>query len=898
MPVVKIKQFQRADIERGEVTKPLPISRLTVTDFVSDTDSSHRDAIEWKLKYSMIRNWLWKRSAYSNMIHGTGDNGLTDVQARIRKSVAEVVADTMNMLGAQDSQTAGAALQRNLQDMRLQHLKALIAVVQDALRQPGLALTFKQRNAVLAHQKNKKRGSSSSESDSESDDESPASSRSKSKPKAKHPETEAFQTQDFLELDIDEKGVLDSSVAKRILGHIDRITGEWDTEEKALDPGSDSDLTALTDFRLPQSLAPLEATSGHGLASAVKTWLSTEEAHPTVTYVTYIDYAVSKVKRHIQKYLQSLSTKDKIEVRKIRSLFQANETLQHFQEFLEAERKRQAQPLPAPKAHRTLSTQEFEVAKDVFKDYPEYGILKKKLQSSVRMYETIVGLVGELVESDLEPFDRQPHTEMLLLTTIPSKWKDAQKKKDWKEALVTADLRWKKLLQTFRAALRELRGRDTELNAVLHSIVAFAKNFRLPQDSYLNFALLGPAGTGKTTLAKFIGALYAASGILITGTFREATRTDLIGQHLGETAPRTAAMLEATREGVLFLDEVYALTQCMDGAEEAPARRTNHGCPKCAKWDPYGIEAVNTLVPFLSNNRGLIVVVVAGYTEDTWCTFFQANEGIPRRFPNVFILKALSTKDLLNIFRAKLARVTDGRITNLTTRARKLLFQIIADERDEYFNNGGGDIENLVQNVAAVVANAAQEPAVLNTCLLKTALEHYLWDKKGAKMECEANCECVHGEESPKVLPIDKLPDPDVQSEEDFQRQRAITLRTLLQATKTKIAQYEEAQQKWQSARTELKEQPHKSASDFQTLERLSDNLDLVKQALDQAHQLKKKLLSSQRRTPEDDRLLDTLVAQQLGLEALPSAEENLDARSENGEPAAKSSPRKRRRPR
>jgi hypothetical protein len=540
--------------------------------------------------------------------------------------------------------------------------------------------------------------------------------------------------------------------------------------------------------------------------------------------------------------------------------------------------------IPEDKKRQMTST-EIEIAKDALKEYPEYGIIKKKLQVASRMYETIVKMVGDLRSTDLQEFDNVPHTQDLLTNIIPQRLSaNHEKLESYKTCIVHTNRRWEKLIQIFGEAKEALKGRDEELNSILHTIVAFSNNFKITQKSYLNYALLGPAGTGKTTLANYIGKLFAESGILITGTMREATRTDLIGQHLGETAPRTSAVLEATREGVLFLDEVYALTQCMDGAEQISQQKQQkkkpNECPKCAKWDPYGIEAVNTIVPFLSNNQGMIVVIVAGYTEDTWCTFFQANEGIPRRFPNVFILKALSVKDLMNVFYSKLRKTTGIKNLTLTDRARKFLYNIIDSERDEYFNNGGGDIENLVKKVADVISNNEDNhdlkqltPAV-NMCLVKIGLDQYLWDKKGAKINCGENCKCdeKNGEEDKDKLQVDRLPDPERLDETQLKSIKRKMTSKLLNDVKEKLSRIEATYKNIARQLRLLRSNPPKTEEDLERQEKLEEqesklakdkeNLVLLKQRLSSREgqdELKQEILAYIQENPTVPNANDTI---------------------------------------
>ena len=77
----------------------------------------------------------------------------------------------------------------------------------------------------------------------------------------------------------------------------------------------------------------------------------------------------------------------------------------------------------------------------------------------------------------------------------------------------------------------------------------------------LHSVFTGNPGTGKTTVVRLLGKIYNAMGLLTKGHVVEATRADLIGEFIGHTAPKVKAMIEKARGGILFLDEVYALSR-------------------------------------------------------------------------------------------------------------------------------------------------------------------------------------------------------------------------------------------------------------------------------------------------------------------------------------------------
>ena len=130
----------------------------------------------------------------------------------------------------------------------------------------------------------------------------------------------------------------------------------------------------------------------------------------------------------------------------------------------------------------------------------------------------------------------------------------------------------------------------------------------------MNMIFTGNPGTGKTTIARIVAEFLAALGILSKGQFVEVSRGDLVGEHVGETAKKTGEKVKQALGGVLFIDEAYAL--CRD------------------KHDTFGLEAIDTLVKMMEDNRENLVVILAGYTYEME-EFLKSNSGLKSRFPNI-----------------------------------------------------------------------------------------------------------------------------------------------------------------------------------------------------------------------------------------------------------------------
>jgi len=202
-------------------------------------------------------------------------------------------------------------------------------------------------------------------------------------------------------------------------------------------------------------------------------------------------------------------------------------------------------------------------------------------------------------------------------------------------------------------------------------VVALKKERDLPV-SNLTFHMVftGPPGTGKTTVARFVGRLLYELKLLRKDKLIEVDRSQLVGTHLGDTARIVQDKVKDALDGVLFIDEAYTLAG---------------GGGATGKTDPYGQEAIDTLLKLMEDNRERLVCIFAGYTSEMR-RFVEANPGLKSRISRTIEFPSYDGDELFAIFESLISKNGFTLSEDAREEAKKTIDDL-ARNSDENFGN-------------------------------------------------------------------------------------------------------------------------------------------------------------------------------------------------------------------
>lgn len=182
----------------------------------------------------------------------------------------------------------------------------------------------------------------------------------------------------------------------------------------------------------------------------------------------------------------------------------------------------------------------------------------------------------------------------------------------------------------------------------------------------MHMIFTGNPGTGKTTIARLLARYLKAVGILSEGQLVEVSRSDLVAQYAGQTAPLTMSVVQSALGGILFIDEAYSLYR--------------------GREDSFGLEAIDALVKAMEDNRDNLIVILAGYKKEM-SVFLDANSGLKSRFSRIIDFPDYTGEELLEI--AELQAESKGyRIDEEAKNPLKTYFDKVQKERAAEAGNG------------------------------------------------------------------------------------------------------------------------------------------------------------------------------------------------------------------
>jgi SpoVK/Ycf46/Vps4 family AAA+-type ATPase len=208
------------------------------------------------------------------------------------------------------------------------------------------------------------------------------------------------------------------------------------------------------------------------------------------------------------------------------------------------------------------------------------------------------------------------------------------------------------------------------------SVLEFNKKLNRKTDFNMHMIFKGNAGTGKTTVARLIANIYYSLGYIRKNKVVEVQSQDLIAEWLGQTGPKTQAVIDSALDGVLFIDEAYSLMEHRGSTAS------------------YTAEAIATLLKAMEDYKGRLIVIFAGYTEEMM-QFRDLNPGLKSRIGFELTFNDYDVDELVQIFEKKIKDQELEIDKKAISKARKILEEA---KKVENFGNGRF-VDNMVQRV-------------------------------------------------------------------------------------------------------------------------------------------------------------------------------------------------------
>jgi SpoVK/Ycf46/Vps4 family AAA+-type ATPase len=320
-----------------------------------------------------------------------------------------------------------------------------------------------------------------------------------------------------------------------------------------------------------------------------------------------------------------------------------------------------------------------------------YNIEIQFMNELIAVVPMKVGIEEELMENDrLFEVDRSHKIKVPVDETAPKPtYEEATQELN---ALIGLEA-VKKQIDEFATYLKFLKIREE-------------KGFEESKTFNLHTAFLGNPGTGKTTVAKMLGKIYNSLDLLSKGHVHEVGRVDLVGEYIGQTAPKVKKAIEKARGGILFVDEAYALSDRGDDGKD------------------FGKEVIEVLLKEMSDGIGDIAIVFAGYPKEMQA-FISSNPGMGSRISNRIHFSDYVPDELMQIA----MYAAEKRSININDVGKVLLHKKIVEvyrTRDQHFGNArfvNGIIEECKQNMALRLMKEKDFESLENDVLSTVVLE-------------------------------------------------------------------------------------------------------------------------------------------------------------------------------
>jgi len=250
-----------------------------------------------------------------------------------------------------------------------------------------------------------------------------------------------------------------------------------------------------------------------------------------------------------------------------------------------------------------------------------------------------------------------------------------------------------------QAALDELNVLEglASVKKEVNNLVAFLKIQRQRAEQgmktssqALHYVFHGNPGTGKTTVARILAKVFYGFGILKSQKVTETDRSGLVAGYVGQTAIKTDEVIQDSLDGVLFIDEAYALYKSEGGQD-------------------FGQEAIDTLLKRMEDNRDRLIVIVAGYP-GLMRQFLQSNPGLSSRFTRSITFEDYTVPEMCRIF-ASMCKKEEYTLSKEALAHTSLLFCLAHSQKDEHFGNARfvrNVYENTTMKQSARLATEAQ----------------------------------------------------------------------------------------------------------------------------------------------------------------------------------------------